>query len=78
MTIERAYTVAEIDALRYVCDNWITWGDYGSYFSTRYTPARQKMEHLVQVEEMVRTHMMAGHTAQDLIDSEREEPSDDH
>jgi hypothetical protein len=61
----RAYTVPEIDALRYACTlRWL----YGTTnlpqvaFSRNYCDN----EKYRGVEEMVRTHMIAGHTADDL------------
>ncbi len=68
--IERSYTVREIDALRQaVGTKWL----YGSYnvptqrMSRSYTE-REKTE---CVEEIVRTWMLAGKTAEDLYASER-------
>lgn len=68
---ERSYTVRELDALRRVVENkWL----FGSYhlqqqggFSRSYMPD----EKTKAVEEMVRTHMLAGHTAADLYASEQ-------
>lgn len=67
---DRAYTVAEIDALRDACQNKWTWGVY----SLSDLPMKGGMcgrgwrgsERDVAVEAMVRTHMLAGHTAADL------------
>lgn len=70
--MDRAYTVKELDALRNVCENRYLFGRYsplmsvGGCFSRTYT----ETDKYACVEQMVRTHMMAGHTAQDLLDSE--------
>lgn len=64
---DRAYTVREIDGLRACCREMYLWGSYSgpSMYSTM---SRQYKEQdmVFAVEEMVRTHMMAGLTAQDL------------
>lgn len=65
----RAYTVDEIDQLRIVVENKWLFGSYkldGVSFSRSY----KEEERAAAVEQMVRTHMFAGHTAQDLLDSE--------
>lgn len=73
----RAYTVKELDALRYVVENKWLFGAYDlmtlgghSYTSASHYPG----EKTKAVEEMVRTHMLAGHTAEDLVASERPLP----
>lgn len=70
---DRAYTVSEIDALREACANKWLWGSYrgpqGSY-SDEPSRVYYGQEKDVAVEQMVRTHMMAGHTAQDLYASD--------
>lgn len=73
---ERAYTIQEIDDLRECCRNRYIWGRYsgaplwtdreGHGFSRSY----KEHEMLSAAEEMVRTHMLAGHTAQDLLSAE--------
>lgn len=69
---ERAYTVRELDSLRKVVENKWLFGAYvpqpgrGGSFRSYYENEKVKA-----VEEMVRTHMLAGHTAEDLIQSER-------
>lgn len=68
---DRAYTVREIDALRQACEHKYIWGTYG-YVEGRYPRGYRESEMRVAVEEMVRTHMLAGHTADDLYASERE------
>ena len=68
----RAYTVAEVDALRRACRDRLIWGSYsgppnmpagGGYSSQTYKADEVNR----QAEEMVRTHMMAGHVYADLI-----------
>jgi hypothetical protein len=69
--VPRRYTVQEIDALRNVVENKYLNGTYR--FPLGYSVAtynEQDKEHAV--EQRVRTHMLAGHTARDLLDSEPE------
>lgn len=66
---ERSYTVKEIDELRQACeDRWLfgTSAVKGNQQSRGYRPE----EKAVAVEAIVRTHMIAGHVAQDLIDAD--------
>lgn len=68
--MERAYTVSEIDALRQAVENkWL----YGSYSLSGGGSSRSyyEAEKTRCVEELVRTHMLAGHTAEDLYATER-------
>jgi hypothetical protein len=70
--MDRAYTVSEIDALRDAVENKWLWGSYSgpsrdADFSRAYKPEEKQKA----VEEMVRTHMIAGHSAEDLLASER-------
>ena len=66
---DRAYTVKEIDALRKVVDNVYLFGsnyykkNRNSFQSVNYV----KHEKAKIVEERVRTYMLAGITAEDLI-----------
>ena len=69
----KAYTVQELDALRTVVEKKYLWGSYRgpwplerNVFSREYREADKNKA----VEEMVRTHMLAGHTAEELIASE--------
>lgn len=67
--MDRAYTVAEVAALRDVIENKFLYGAYrGGEGVSRSYGASEKETH---VEERVRTHMLAGHTAKDLRDSEQ-------
>lgn len=66
-----AYTVREIDELRKCCSRKLK---YGAYNEWPYEPGQgliySNPASQADIEEMVRTHMIAGHTAQDLLDSE--------
>lgn len=84
---ERAYTVQEIDALRRVVENKELWGRYsgpidksvtktnpdGSWqtFSTGFSKSFKRDELTRIVEERVRTYMVAGLTATDLLEGRR-------
>lgn len=65
--MERAYTVKEIDELRSVVETRLTFGtcilDGNSGWG--YSPSAK------QLEETVRTHMIAGHVAADVIATDR-------
>jgi hypothetical protein len=73
--IERAYTVHELDALRAAVEHKWLFGTYNSpgrgAFAGRSFREDQKA---ASVEAIVRTHMLAGHTAADLYASEKVEP----
>jgi hypothetical protein len=75
MRMEKAYTVREIDALRSVATNKFLWGHYGHPEGNCTSRTYREEEKVACVEQMVRTHMLAGHTAQDLLDSEVSEPT---
>lgn len=62
----RAYTVPEIDDLRRVVENKWLFGSYGGSGGGLSRPY-QETDKVKAVEEMVRTHMLAGHTADDLL-----------
>lgn len=66
----RQYTVKEIDELRRCCETKFLYGFYRFPESNEvrhYTSrASYEWERSRIVEEMVRTHMLAGHTAKDL------------
>ena len=70
--MERAYTVREVDALRSACESKWLFGSY-RWRSGASRPYKQE-EKTSCVEEMVRTHMLAGHTAEDLYASEAPTP----
>ena len=75
---ERAYTVTEIDALRKAVQNKWLWGRYGGpimrpcpsgsgNYTSGFGRSYKEQDLTVAVEQMTRTHMLAGHTAEDLI-----------
>lgn len=71
---ERAYTVKELDALRECCRTKWMYGycTMEAVCANRAQGRSYKETELIQcVEELVRTHMLAGHTAQDLYASEQ-------
>lgn len=70
--MERAYTVSELDELRHACENKWLWGLYSGPQYNGCSRTYRAEEKIIAVEEMTRTHMLAGHTAADLIASERE------
>lgn len=74
----RAYSVAEIDGLRAACSNKWLFGSYSLATIRRgldrgYSASRSYMpsEKDNGIEQLVRTHMLAGHTAEDLYASDR-------
>lgn len=81
--MERSYTVKEIDDLRKACKNKWLWGYYngprcvetfdsnGNIIKLNPSCSYNQQDLDKGVEELVRTHMLAGHTAQDLLDSEK-------
>jgi hypothetical protein len=74
--IERAYTVKEIDELRKVCEYRWLFGSSVPSAMVEYGRSYQIGEKEKAVEEIVRTHMLAGHVAQDLIDEDtRQSPA---
>jgi hypothetical protein len=68
--MEKPYTVSELNALRKVVENKWVWGTYRVDPRTRYSRTYKETEKIKAVEELVRTHMIAGHYAEDLIQSE--------
>lgn len=62
----RAYTVKEIDDLRQACEMRFLWGTTNPtgemYCSRQY----KESEKILAVEELVRTYMTAGITAEDI------------
>lgn len=64
---ERKYSVNEIDALRRAVENKYLYGSYAQRFAiNRTSRCYREEEKAVVVEQQVRTHMLAGHTAEDL------------
>jgi hypothetical protein len=68
---ERAYTVSEIEALRWAVENKWLFGSYNFSSSAMSSRCYSNDEKTKCVEQIVRTHMLAGHTASDLYASER-------
>ena len=68
---ERCYTVKEIDELRRALEQrWL----FGTSIDTgfpRTSRGFRRSEMTVCVEELVRTHMMAGHVALDIYDADK-------
>lgn len=72
MNEQRKYSVAEIEGLRRVLRNEYIWGNYHGHTAGRTQHrAVYAAEMDRAVEEQVRTHMLAGHTSNDLLESER-------
>ena len=83
--MERAYTVKEIDALREVCRTKLIWGYYtgpqehhktrvGDVVMWSAPGSYNDAELSTKVEEMVRTFMLAGLTADDLLAADAPPP----
>ena len=73
--IERAYTVSEIDHLRNVCKGKVAFGVYTEIIG-ECRVGRKDYDEEVYIEEMVRTHMLAGHSAEELLQSNDDEYTD--
>lgn len=67
---ERSYTVSELDALRNAVERKWLFGSYRLGIQCRMSRSYREEEKTKAVEEIVRTHMLAGHTADDLYASE--------
>lgn len=82
MTEERRYTVAEIDALRRAVDEKWLFGSlaraFGPSGGSLMSRSYREEEKAKAVEERVRTHMLAGHTAADLYEAEGLAPPPSH
>lgn len=67
--MERAYTVAEIDALRRACEDRLTFGSTywppGAIFRSGTPPAAETLE------ARVRTYMLAGIVAEDIYEQDK-------
>lgn len=65
---EKRYTAAEVSELRRAVENKYLYGRYGGPLGTHgRSRAYRESDMVAAVEEMVRTHMMAGHVAADLL-----------
>lgn len=65
--MERIYTVAEIEALRQAIENKYLFGTYRGPTGNFQSQAYNETEKASVIEQRVRTHMLAGHTADDLL-----------
>lgn len=70
--MERKYSVAEIDALRRAVDNQYLWGRYSGPRGDGCSGSFKETDKAKVVEERVRTYMLAGITAEDLLAEEKE------
>lgn len=73
--MSRAYTAQELDALRSVLEYKWVWWTYNTVLppsgkTIRSSRSYQVEEKIRCVEELLRTSMIAGHTADDLLRSE--------
>ncbi len=71
---EHRYTVHEIDALRRAVGNKYLYGTYRLALGTNTSRTYNEDEKMRAVEEQVRTFMLAGLTADDLLASEAPSP----
>ena len=76
---QRSYTVKELDDLRRAVEGRCLFGSSAWDGKARSSRQYSRGELEQEVEEKVRTHMLAGHTAQDLIDEDtrRRRPSNE-
>jgi hypothetical protein len=66
----KKYSVADLDELRQAVLNKSYFGFYIGQANPDWTFTGHGLNG-ANLEERIRTHMLAGHTAKDLIDSER-------
>jgi len=64
--MSRAYTVAEIDALRQLCESKYLFGTFFPKSIGFCSRSFRESDKILAVEEMVRTYMLAGITANDI------------
>ena len=69
--MDRAYTVAEIDALRRACELRYLYGTTRTTNLSGASRSYREDEKIKAVEEMVRTYMLAGKVAQDIYDADK-------
>jgi hypothetical protein len=69
---ERKYSVSELDALRRAIEHKWPWGTYNPIGPSGFSRSYHEEEKTKATEELVRTHMLAGHTAEDLYASEEQ------
>jgi hypothetical protein len=70
--VTRAYTVAEIDALRSALEVRWVWGTTAQSQTRGMSRPYYHEDKIKGVEELVRTAMLAGHTAEDIYAADRE------
>lgn len=85
-TKPRAYTVKEIDALRQAGEDRYLYGSTytpppppghtGGLYNHRMSRSYRESDKAATVEEMVRTYMLAGITAKDIIEADRPKGDD--
>ena len=68
---EKKYSVSELDPLRRAVENKWLWGSYRMPTHAGFSRSYSENDRVIAVEEKVRTHMLAGHTADDLYASEQ-------
>ncbi len=68
---EKRYTVQEIDALRCACEDRWLFGTTLNKEKGRASRCYNEEGKTKCVEEIVRTHMLAGHIAQDIYDADK-------
>ncbi len=67
-----SYTVKEIDDLRRVCETRWLFGTTKSEEGLNMSRSYSQLELSKGVEELVRTAMLAGHIAQDILDADKQ------
>jgi hypothetical protein len=68
--LERSYTVSEVDALRTALEKRFLFGSCAPNHKGRSSLSYTEEEMAEVVEHRLRTHMIAGHVAQNLIDED--------
>ena len=68
---ERKYTVHEIDELRAVCERRWLFGSAYLSANTGCSRSYKSSEKDIGVEQLVRTYMLSGITAQDIYETDR-------
>lgn len=65
----RAYTLQELEELRYICQNKIATGSFRN--SSRHGVSMTATEIVIAAESLVRTYMVTGMTADAVVERER-------
>jgi hypothetical protein len=66
----REYSPHEVDALRAAVKNKFWWGRYGGPVGDATSRVSNERDSASVIEEQIRTHMFAGHTAENLTASD--------